>query len=88
MIHISANSLKKEQSAVSLFLQTEEEAWEEQGLAEPSPLPARRRWLSHRSSITSPLPHRLPSGLEQLQPSREAAGGAGSQEEKSKKVSP
>ena len=53
-----------------------------------SPLSAQRRWLSHRSSITSPLPRVLPSGLEQLQPSRKAAGGAGDEEGKGKQAMP
>lgn len=41
-----------------------------------------RRWLSHHSSITLPLPPVLPSSLEQLQVSRKAAGGAGGEEGK------
>lgn len=44
---------------------------------QPALLSARRRWLSHHSSITSPLPRVLPSGLEQLQPSTKTPGGAG-----------
>lgn len=41
-----------------------------------------RRWLSHHSSVTLPLPPMLPSSLEQLQVSRKAAGGAGGEEGK------
>lgn len=48
---------------------------------QPASLSARRRWLSHHSSITSPLPCVLPSRMEQLQRSTETTGGAGEDKE-------
>lgn len=51
-------------------------------------LSAQHQWLSHHSSITSPLPCVLPRGLEQLQMSRKAAGRASDEEGKGKKAMP
>lgn len=74
------NALKKEKSHVSLFLGVWTGSW--------TLLSAQCRQLSHHSSITSPQPCVLPSGLEQLQRSRKAAGRAGDEEGKGEQAMP
>lgn len=82
------STLEKEQSAVGLFPQAEkEEAWEERELAAVSarcPAPVAVTPQLHHL----PLPPALPSRLEQSQPSREAAGGAGDEEGKGERAMP